>query len=264
MIVVKIGGGNGNSFSNLVRDLPADKEIILVHGGSEEMNDVSAKLGHSPRMLTSPSGHSSRFTDERTLEIMEMVYSGSINKRLVTMLRKEGHNAIGLSGLDGGLIRGRRKSSVRYIENGKTRIMRGDNTGKVVSVNESLLRNLMKAGFIPVITIPIEDVTDNRPLNADCDRVAAAIAGSMNASHLVLLTNQLGLLERPGDAVSLIREIPAENIGDYIKYAKDRMKRKVLAALEAVSEGVGVVSISSSKIENPLTNALKGGGTTIC
>jgi acetylglutamate/LysW-gamma-L-alpha-aminoadipate kinase len=169
-----------------------------------------------------------------------------------------------LTGLDGGLITGRRKSAVRYVEGGKTRIMRGDNTGKVTSVNGSLLKDLLGSGYLPVVTIPIGDENDHGPLNADCDRVAAAVAGTLKADKLVLLTNQPGLLKDPEDPGTLIRQIPAGSIDDHMKYARGRMKRKMIGAKEAIDGGVSNIFISSSEIRDPITTALEGGGTSIC
>lgn len=96
----------------------------------------------------------SRLTDRKTLEIFEMVYCGLVNKRLVELLQKEGANAIGLSGLDGRLFVGRRKTAVKYVENGKVKVHRGDYTGTVEEVNKALLDLLLQAGYLPVLTPP--------------------------------------------------------------------------------------------------------------
>jgi len=262
MMVVKIGGGEGNDLRRVVEDIPADESIIIVHGGSDEMNLLSDQLGHLSKFVTSPSGHTSRFTDRRTLDILTMAYSGRINKGLVESLRRKGHNALGLTGMDGGLLKGRRKSSVRSVENGKIKIVRGDNTGKVETVNIGLLRTLLEDGYLPVITIPIE-AEDGGPLNADCDRVAAAVASSMEADRLILLTNQPGLLRDPEDPTTLIGRIGSGDIENAMEYAKGRMKKKVLAADEAIRGGVREVVISSSMIDRPIDSAVKGSGTVI-
>jgi acetylglutamate/LysW-gamma-L-alpha-aminoadipate kinase len=78
--------------------------LVIVHGGSHRTNEVAAALGHPPRFVTSPSGYTSRFTDRATLEIFEMVYCGQVNKGLVERLQRRGVNAVGLSGIDGGLV----------------------------------------------------------------------------------------------------------------------------------------------------------------
>ena len=123
MIVIKAGGGEGLDIdaviTNIAQLIKEGSQAVLVHGGSHETNIISKQLGHPPRFVTSVSGHSSRYTDRKTLEIFLMVTAGKINKLLVEQLQQLGVNAVGLSGLDGRLLEGRRKSSLRIIENGK-------------------------------------------------------------------------------------------------------------------------------------------------
>jgi len=263
MIVVKIGGGVGTEYTNLVRDMVGRRDIILVHGGSDFLNKLSEDLGIPPKFVTSPSGHTSRVTDEQTLDLIRMAYAGSVNKRLVELLRKSGINAIGLSGIDGGLLRGKRKGSVRIVENGKVRILHGDNTGAVEEVDIHLLRLLLEAGYLPVVTIPIE-ATDGGSLNADADRAAAAIASAFGADTLLLLTNKPGLLKDVDDDGSLIRSVPKTGIDQAMDLAQGRMKKKVLAAKEALEGGVDKVVIGSANSERPIQNAISGEGTVIC
>lgn len=263
MIVVKIGGGVGTGFDNLVRDMEGRKDVILVHGGSDFLNKLSEDLGIPPRFVTSPSGHTSRVTDEATLDLIRMAYAGSVNKRLVERLRKEGVNALGLSGIDGGLLRGRRKGSIRIVENGKVRILHGDHTGAVEEVNSDLLRLLLDNGFLPVITIPIE-ATDGGSLNADADRAAAAVASAIGADTLLLLTNKPGLLKDVQDDGSLVRSVSKAGIDQAMDIAEGRMKKKVLAAKEALDGGVRRVVIGNANSEGPIEKALAGEGTVIC
>ncbi len=262
MIVVKIGGAIGTNFENLVEDLKNFQNYVLVHGGSHEMNEVSEKLNLPPKFVTSISGHVSRYTDEETLDVLKMVYSGKVNKTIVDAMRRRGINAIGLTGLDGGLLRGKRKEAIRIIENGKRKVLRGDNTGKVEEVNHGLLNLLLGAGYIPVITIPIEAI-DGGALNADADRAAAAIACSLKADTLVILTNVPGLLKDPEDPNSLITSIPKHQVDNIMVYAKGRMKKKVLGASEAITGGVKRIIIGNANLAKPLTQALSGTGTVI-
>ncbi|MGA1849105.1 MAG: [LysW]-aminoadipate kinase [Thermoplasmatota archaeon] len=263
MIVVKIGGGEGTELSKLVADLEGRRDVVIVHGGSDEMNRLSEQLGRPPKFVTSPSGHTSRVTDEDTLDLIRMTYSGLINKRLVEMLRRQNINAIGLSGIDGGLIKGRRKDAIKYIEGGRVKVLRGDNTGTVEAINTDLMKLLVDAGYIPVITIPIE-AEDHGALNADADRVAASIAGALEADILVLLTNRPGLLRDVNDPDSLVETVSRHSIDPAMELAQGRMKKKVLAAKEALSAGVGRVIISNANDERPLTRALEGRGTVFC
>ena len=129
MIVIKVGGGEGVDTESVCQDVAAlvkqGQEVVLVHGGSHETNVISEKLGHPPQFVTSVSGHSSRYTDRETLEIFVMVTAGKINKLLVERLQQLGVNAFGLSGVDGRLLEGRRKSSLQIREGGKRKILRG-------------------------------------------------------------------------------------------------------------------------------------------
>lgn len=263
MIIVKIGGAIGTDLSNLVEDLVGRKDVIIVHGGSDEMNRLSERLGKPPRFVTSPSGHTSRVTDDETLDLLRMTYSGQINKKLVQMLRTRNINALGLTGLDGGLLKGRRKEAIRYLDQGRIKVLRGDNTGTVESVNVDLLRLLLGAGYLPVITIPIE-AEDGGALNADADRVAASIAASMDADDLILLTNKPGLLKDIDDPSSLIRLVTRDTMDSAMDTAQGRMKKKVLASQEARNGGVKRVIIANANVERPLTKALEGKGTLIC
>jgi len=263
MIVVKIGGGAGTDYGNLVRDMAGRKDVVLVHGGSDFLNKLSEDLGVPPRFVTSPSGHTSRVTDDATLDLIRMTYAGSINKRVVELLRRSGVNAIGLSGIDGGLLTGKRKGSVRIVENGKVRILHGDNTGAVEAVNSSLLRLLLDAGYLPVVTIPIE-AEGGGALNADADRAAAAIASAMKAETLLLLTNKPGLLKAVDDDSSLIGKVTRDGLEEAMGIAQGRMKKKVLAAKEALHGGVAKVVIANANAERPIGSALSGEGTVIC
>ncbi|MDF1513120.1 MAG: [LysW]-aminoadipate kinase [Anaerolineae bacterium] len=267
MIIVKVGGGEGLDIDLVVTDLAQlikqGHQVVLVHGGSHETNIISEKLGHPPRFVTSLSGHSSRYTDRETLEIFLMVTAGKINKLLVEQLQQLGVNAVGLSGLDGRLLEGRRKSSLRIIENGKRKILRGEYSGVIENVNTPLLSTLLEAGYTPVIA-PNAISYESEGLNVDGDRAAAAIGAALHADTLLILTNVPGLLRDVADESSLIPAIPQAQAEDYLdRYAEGRMKRKILGAVEAMSEGVGQVIIADGRVSQPVSKALNGQGTVI-
>ena len=266
MIVVKVGGSAGIDYAPLCRDVAAmlqeGERLVLVHGGSAETNRIAEALGHPPRFITSPSGYTSRFTDRATLEIFEMVYCGKVNKGIVEGLQALGVNAVGLSGVDGRIFEGRRKESVRSVEGGKIKVLRGDHTGTVERVNDGLLRLLLEAGYLPVLTPPAISY-EGVAINVDGDRAAAALAGALGAEALVLLSNVPGLLRDFPDESSLIREVPAADVEEYLEYARDRMKKKVLGAAEAVRAGVGRVVFADARVERPIRSALAGEGTVV-
>jgi acetylglutamate/LysW-gamma-L-alpha-aminoadipate kinase len=236
--------------------------MILVHGGAETTDELAAALGHPAQYLTSPSGHVSRRTDRRTLEIFEMAYCGQINKGLVERLQGLGVNAVGLSGLDGGLLRGPRKDTLRVVEDGRVRVVRDDFTGKVEQVNTQLLHLLLDAGYLPVLTPPALSY-QNEAINVDGDRAASAVAAATGATSLVLLTSAPGLLRAFPDESSLLPHLSSDDISIALDYAKGKMKRKVLAAQEALAGGVPYVVIGDGRAGHPVQAALAGEGTHI-
>src|SRR5881409_961916 len=167
MFVVKVGGAEGNRIDNVLVDLAPRRDYVLVHGGSNEVDRLAEALGRPIRWITSPSGVLSRYTDRETMEVFTMALAGKLNTEIVTRLQSLGAPAVGLSGVDGALLMGRRKEAVRSVDNG---------------------RLLFDAGYVPVISPP--GVTARGELiNADADRIAAQVAVAMNADTLVLLTN---------------------------------------------------------------------------
>jgi len=267
MIVAKIGGSKGLDMAAVCVDVAElvqqGEQIVLVHGGSHETNVISEKLGHPPRFVTSVSGHSSRYTDRETLEIFAMVAAGRINKLLVERLQQLGVNAVGISGLDGRLLEGKRKSALRIVENGKRKILRGEYSGKIERVNVTLLNILMEAGYVPVVA-PLAISYESEALNVDGDRAAAAIGSALKAQQVIILSNVPGLLRDFPDKSTLIPHIPLEQAGEHLdRYAQGRMKRKLLGAIEALNDGVGQVVIADGRVAQPLHRALAGQGTVI-
>ncbi len=268
MLVVKIGGAEGIDYEAVAKDAASlwreGKRLLLVHGGSAKTNQIAEALGHPPRFLTHPGGQVSRLTDRKTLEIFTMVYAGLVNKGLVELLQREGANAIGLSGLDGRLLVGRRKTAVKYLEGGKVKVHRGDYTGTVEEVNKALLDLLLREGYLPVLTPPALSY-EGEAINTDGDQIAALLAIAYGAEALIYLSNVPGLLAHYPDEASLVREIPIAQLEDpqYLALAQGRMKRKVMGAVEAVRGGVGRVVFADGRVENPIRRALRGEGTVV-
>ncbi len=266
IIVVKLGGTEGVDFSAICTDavelLKQGKQLVLVHGGSSEANALGEAVGIPPKMITSPSGYTSRYTDRKTLEIFLMAVNGKVNSLLTEQLQMLGINAFGLSGLDGKLIQATRKDSIQSIENGKRKIIRDDYTGKIESVNSELLKMLIDAGFLPVIA-PVAVSEKGEALNVDADRAAAMVASALKAETLILLTAVPGLMKNFPDESTLIRQLTQSQLAAASESAQGRMKKKVLGAEEALKGGVTRVIIADGRIQNPITNALEGNGTVI-
>ncbi|GAK56281.1 acetylglutamate kinase [Candidatus Vecturithrix granuli] len=266
MIVIKIGGSEGTDYQQICADIAAHikagQQIIVVHGASHETNQLSLALNHPPEFLTSVSGHESRRTDRKTLEIFIMAVAGKINTLIVETLQQQGINAFGLTGCDGRLLMGERKKAIQAMIDGKRRIIRDDYTGKVENVNTKLLQILCDAGYTPVIA-PIALSNEYEAINVDGDRAAAKIAGALQAQELIIFTNVPGLLKDVSQPDSLIMHIPKTNIERYMDIARGRMKKKILGASEAILEGVACVRLTSGKVQTPLSNALAGNCTVI-
>lgn len=262
-LVVKIGGSAGVSTLNIAREIAQcvaqGQRIVVLHGGSDLTNTLSERLGHPVRMITSPGGMVSRYTDSETLGIYAMAVAGQINTELVACLQRQGVNAIGLAGVDGRLLLARRKSVVRAVTaEGRTHILRDDYTGRIEQVNAALLLQLLDAGYTPVIA-PLALSLEGERLNVDGDRAAAVVAAALKANTLVIMTNVPGLLTNPADNTTLIRTIPAEKLAECMQYAQGRMRKKLLGAQEALQNGVSRVCIGSTS----LLSVLNGAGTTI-
>lgn len=258
-MVVKVGGNVAKEIehSSLVRDVKTliseGNKVVIVHGGGAEVTRIASLLGKEQKFVISPGGFRSRYTDKETVEIFAMVMAGKINKQIVALLEKESIPAVGLSGLDGGLLRASRKKRIIIVdEQGRKRVIDGGYTGKISTVNDELLALLISHGYVPVIA-PLALGEECELLNVDADRTAAYVAGALKADRLVLLTDVEGLIlnnvVKPHLSLSEVEQI-LPKIGP-------GMITKVYAAMEAAQMGVSEVIISNGLKENPVSSALK-------
>ena len=263
-IVVKVGGAAGVDVDAVCADVAClsagDHPVVLVHGTSAAADALAARAGVPVRQLVSPSGHVSRYTDPEMLELYVAAAAGQVNKTLVAHLQKLGCNAVGLSGVDGRLLLAQRKSAIRAVENGRQRVVRDDYTGQLEAANGQLLRLLLDARFTPVVA-PLALGSEGERLNVDGDRVAALLAVALGAERLVILSNVAGLLAHFPDESSLVRHVPAAQMDAAEGMAQGRMKKKVLAAREALAGGVAQVIVGDARQANPVRTALAGEGT---
>lgn len=242
--VIKAGGSRGvdrDAVATLVAEVARQDEIVLVHGASAETDRIAVALGVPQETITSPSGHTSRRTDRRTLEVFAMAALGVENFLYVEKLQQRGIDAVGLSGISGRLLVGKKKD-VRAVREGKTMILRDDYTGTIEAVNLPLLAQFIAPGRVPVVA-PLALSTENEALNVDGDRVAARIAVAIDADALLILTNVPGLLRDVHDPSSLVAET---TLAEAEQLAQGRMKKKILAAREALDGGVDEVVIRSA------------------
>lgn len=258
--VLKIGGGRGidgdAALRNLAERIQRGERWVLVHGASAAADTLAEQVGYPARTLTTQSGHTSRYTDPRTLEIF-CAAAASVNQQLTAQLTSLGVRAVGLAGPN--VIRARRKAALRALVNGRQVMVRDDYTGTITGVNGDLLSLLLDEGYTPVIA-PVALGEEGERLNVDGDLAAANIANVLNGETLIILSNVPGLLRNPEDPSSLISSFNLNELERYEHFANGRMKKKLLAAQTAQTERV---ILSDARIEQPLDVALAGAGTHI-
>ncbi len=229
-------------------------KTIIVHGGGPKISEVMRKLGKEPQFL---QGH--RVTDKETMEIVEMVLGGVINKEIVQLINFHGGKAIGLTGKDGNLI----KAKKRYMKINQEEIDLGF-VGEVEEVQTELLENLQKDTFIPVIA-PIGYDKEGNSYNINADTVASSIAVYLKAEKLILLTDVKGISNEKGE------HLPTLKINEALKLIEENiisggMIPKVYACLNALTGGVKKTHIIDGRIPHSLLLEIftkKGIGTEI-
>jgi [amino group carrier protein]-L-2-aminoadipate 6-kinase len=262
MIVVKIGG-SVRRLDPLLEDIAATTErVVVVHGASRELDDLSARLGAPPRMVESARGDVSRYTDSTTMDHFLMAYAGKANKRIVERLRQLGVNAFGLCGLDGGVVRGTRRPDLRVRESGRTKVLHDNHVGSIDSVDASLLEALVARGLTPVICPPIA-AQDGTAINVDGDRLAAEIAVALGAARLMIFADTPGLLRDPGDETTLIARLSMQDAEALLPAIGGRARVKLRAVIDARRRGVGSVCVADGRMAGPLFSAMAGAGTWV-
>ena len=262
MLVIKIGGGETINLAGIARDLASvETPKVIVHGANALRDELARRLGVEKRVLTSVSGYASVYSDEELIDVMLMAYSGVRNKRLVELLQQRGVNAVGLTGLDGALIRGMRNQGIRVREGGKTLIKR-DLSGKPVTVNRKLLGLLLNNAFTPVVTMPVID-EHNVAVNSENDDVVALMSAVLGAELVVHLIEAPGFLEDPDDPASVVPHISRSELARWEEEATGRMKRKLRAIGRLLQSGSTKVVIADGRTQSPVSDVLAGKGTVI-
>lgn len=262
MLVVKIGGGDAINMDGIARDLSqVEGPKVIVHGANALRDRLAERLGIAKHVLNSVSGYASVYSDRDLIDVMLMSYAGLRNKRIVESLQAHGVNAVGLSGLDGALVRGMRNKGIRVREGGKT-LIRRDLSGKPVAVNRKLLGLLLDNGFVPVVTVPIIDER-NAAINSENDDIVALLGGVLEPDLVVHLIEAPGFLDDPGDPGSVVAEIPRADLARREGEATGRMKRKLMAIRRLVESAKARVVIADGRSEHPVADVLAGKGTVI-
>ncbi len=257
IVVVKYGGNamiNEELKEQVMEDIVLlwliGVKVVLVHGGGPEISEMMSKLGKKTEFIDGL-----RVTDKETVEIAQMVLSGKINKSLVTFLEKEGGKAMGISGVDGKLI----KASIKNPKLGFV--------GNIDEVNISPVTDLLEKGYIPVIsTIGCDD--DGNVYNINADTAAARIAGALNAERLIMMTDIEGLLKDKDDPSTLIPTITVKEANELLDNGTivGGMIPKIKCCIDAISHGVKNVTIMDGRIPHSILMELltnEGAGTEV-
>ncbi|AFU59913.1 acetylglutamate/acetylaminoadipate kinase [Candidatus Nitrososphaera gargensis Ga9.2] len=263
MIVIKIGGSvvDGLHPSTLadIKAITEKDKLVFVHGGGKEVTATATKLGKEQKFIVSPGGVRSRYTDKETADIYTMVMSGKINKAITGMLLRQGIKAVGIAGIDGGILKAERKKKLLIInEKGRKMMIDGGYTGKINAVDPALVHNLVDNGFVPVVS-PIALSEEYDFLNVDGDRAAAYVAGGVKADKVIFITNVNGLILNE----KLVTAMTLEQAKAALPKIGFGMEKKVLACTEALEMGVKEAIIASGQVENPISSAIAHNNCTV-
>ncbi|MFN3936454.1 MAG: acetylglutamate kinase [Gemmobacter sp.] len=239
VVVIKFGGnamGDDDAMAEFARDIVLMRQVgvnpVVVHGGGPMINDLLAKLG-----VKSDFVRGKRVTDKQTVEVVEMVLSGLVNKRIVQAINDQGGRAVGISGKDDDLM-----------------VCEADDpalgfVGRPVEMNVQVLRDLYAAGIIPVVAPVGTGVEDNETFNVNGDTAAGAIAGALKADRLLLLTDVAGVKDRDGNVITQLSPEDVRRLTDEGVIAGG-MIPKTETALAALEQGVRAVVILDGRIPN--------------
>ena len=257
IVVVKYGG-NAMTNDTLKQQVMEDivllqlvgVRVVLVHGGGPEISELMDRLGKKPEFVGGL-----RVTDRETVDIVQMVLAGKVNKSLVGLLGARGGRAVGLSGIDDRLIQAKQKDPrLGYV-------------GEVTHINTTPVTDMLDRGYIPVIST-VGCGEDGETYNINGDTAAACIAGALGAERLIMMTDIAGILRDPKDPGSLIPEITVQEAGELFSSGviSGGMIPKVESCIRAIAEGVKKVIIMDGRVPHSILMELltdEGAGTMV-
>ncbi|RQD77690.1 MAG: acetylglutamate kinase [Candidatus Syntrophonatronum acetioxidans] len=254
-IVIKYGGQamvNDELKKMVIVDIILLKYIglnpILVHGGGAEVTRLMERVGKKAEFQGGL-----RVTDKETMELVEMVLVGKVNKEIVGLINQYGGKAVGLSGKDSNLIIAQKRLPESLVVEGEEKVVDLGYVGDVTKINPEVVKTLSQQGYIPVISTIGVDL-NGESLNINADHVAGEIAAALSAEKLMILTDVEGIFEDPGDTSTLISSLPREQALDMIKRGKisEGMIPKVEACLQALEHEVRRTHIVDGRISHSL------------
>jgi acetylglutamate kinase len=217
----------------------------IVHGGGPKISSMMKKMGKKPTFL-----HGHRVTDKETMDIVEMVLGGLINKEIVSLINSHGGKAVGLSGKDGGLINAKKKTFGKSRKKGSDENIDIGLVGEVSKVDPHILKSLEKDSCIPVIS-PIGAGLRGETFNINADHVAAYIAGALKAEKLIIMTDVSGIMDKKNKIISTLTKKEITRLINK-KVIKEGMLPKVQACLDALDQGVSKTHIIDGRIPHCL------------
>jgi acetylglutamate kinase len=268
VFVIKAGGAVFNdeiSTRGLIEQVAILHQVgiktVLIHGGGPQLDSMQASLGIDTRMV-----NGRRVTDQKSIDVTSMVLNGLINTRILAICRELDIEAIGLSGVDAGLVRAHKRPPVRAAEGSGETVDYGF-VGDIDSVNSAVIDKLLENGLMPVVS-PLSADANGILLNINADTVAAAIGGALSAEKLVLCTGAPGILERVDDPSSVISYTDIEGLKRLRDAGslKDGMLPKAAAIESAIRGGVRRVHVISYKSSDSLLAEIftnEGTGTLV-
>ena len=247
-IVIKYGGSamvDEDLKRGFVRDVVLMKLVgmnpVVVHGGGPQIASLLERIGKKSEFVDGL-----RVTDRETIDVVEMVLGGLINKSIVALINAQGGRAVGLSGKDGGMIQARKLLLRQGQSDDEGGVIDIGQVGEIEQINPAVVDTLDQANFIPVIA-PIGAGTDGTAYNINADTVAGSLAVTLKAEKLILLTNTPGVLNSDDQLLELLSETEAQDLIEQ-GVISGGMLPKVQCALEAVAGGVRTATISDGRV----------------
>lgn len=248
IIVVKYGGNamiNEDLKQAVIEDIVllnlVGIKVVLVHGGGPEISEMLKKIGKESKFVKGL-----RYTDRETMDIVQMILCGKVNKNLVSLFEKAGGRAVGLGGMDGGLFK-----AIRLVDPDGTEY---GYVGDVKEVNEKVVLDVLNEGFIPVVSSVAAGMDEETNYNINADTAAEKLAVALKAKKLILLTGVCGLMRDPKDDSTLIPRLKVSEVPALIKEGviSGGMIPKVDCCVEAVRQGVERANIQDGRVPHSI------------
>ena len=248
IIVVKYGGNamiNEDLKQAVIEDIVllnlVGIKVVLVHGGGPEISEMLKKTGKESKFVKGL-----RYTDRETMDIVQMILCGKVNKNLVSMFEKAGGHAVGLGGMDGGLFK-----AIQLVDPDGTEY---GYVGDIVKTNPQIVLDMLEKGYIPVVTCVAAGIDDTCNYNINADTAAEKLAIALKAKKLIMLTDVRGLLRDPSDESTLIKRLKVSEVPSLVREGiiKGGMIPKVNCCVECVRQGVERANIQDGRVPHSI------------